>query len=49
MNGLTASEKKLFLEFLDVELEKGGNRYTDVLLKVEAETRKEIENETQIS
>lgn len=47
MNGLTVSEKKLFLEFINIELEKGGNRYTDVLLKVEAETRKDFENETQ--
>lgn len=45
MNGLTANEKNLFLEFLNIELEKGGNRYTDVLLKVESNIRKEIENE----
>lgn len=41
MKGLTTREKELLLEFLSAELEKGGNRYTDVLLKVEAETRKE--------
>lgn len=46
MKELMSNEKKLFLEFLNAELEKGGNRYTDVLLKVEAETRKELENET---
>lgn len=40
---LTESEKILLKEFLAVELEKGGNKYTNVLLKIEKELKKEME------
>jgi len=34
---LTESEKALIKEFLSIELDKGGNKYTTVLLKLEKE------------
>lgn len=40
---LTENEKTLLKEFLAVELEKGGNKYTNVLLKIEKELKKETE------
>ena len=38
---LTESEKVLLKEFLSIELDKGGNKYTNVLLKLEKEISKE--------
>lgn len=39
MEKFTKKEKDLLLQFLKIELEKGGNQYTDVLLKLEKEVR----------
>lgn len=35
MEKLTENEKTLLKEFLAIELEKGGNKFTNVLLKLE--------------
>jgi len=36
----TESEKVKLKEFLTIELEKGGSKYTDILLKLEKELKK---------
>lgn len=41
MEKLTENEKTLLKAYLKIELNNGGNKYTDVLLKLE----KELENE----
>lgn len=37
MDKFTNGELSLLAEFLSVELEKGGNKYTEALLKLEEE------------
>ena len=36
---MTDKDKELVIEFINMELEKGGNKYTDALLKLEAELK----------